>query len=316
LAGNSETTGASGHDVLDILVAEDNEVNQRVIYGMLKNLGHRITMADNGRIAVEVATSRRFDLVLMDVHMPELDGVAAMHELKAHLGDACPPILAMTAHSLAGDREHYLNEGMDDYISKPIRKAELIALLERNSRRAVKALDRIELPFSAAAVDDSSFNGDSHPLPVPGNNVEGLPILDTEQLDDLRYLPASNGEGADDAVGGLLRLFQSKGIERMAIVARCLADADWAQLAETAHSLRGASASMGFPRVASRCKDLELRARQHEKAASAGQSTASAHDELAEIFTSIQHYYREADIALEYWLKQDQPAGSPVSTSN
>ena len=307
----SRTANAEGRP-LEILVAEDNEINQRVISGMLKNLGHRVTLVDNGRAAVTAAGSRQFDVVLTDIHMPELDGIATMRELHALLNDRCPPIAAMTAHALAGDREHYLNEGMDDYISKPIRKAELCALLERMAFIS-------DVAVAPSPFDISPAHNFTSPavamLPARTNlsavnaRIEALPVLDTEQLEDLRYLPASSGDPDDgDAVGGLIRLFQSKGIERMAIMERCLAENDWAALAETAHSLRGASASMGFPRVASICKDLELGARKRAKPEVA--PTGADATNLDELFASIRHYYREADTALAIWLSDSQPTSA------
>ncbi len=292
--------GAEGRP-LEILVAEDNEVNQQVIFGMLKNLGHRVTMVGDGRAAVTAAGDARFDVVLMDIHMPELDGVAAMREIHTLLGEQCPPIAAMTAHALAGDREHYLNAGMDDYISKPVRKAELNALLARTCGDSETPAAS---PFLAPATPHTVT------VPAAGNadtRVEAIPVLDTEQLEDLRYLPASSDDDGGDPVGGLIRLFQSKGLERMALMERCLAENNWTTLADTAHSLRGASASMGFPRVAILCKDLELGARQQANA-TAPNTSASAAADLAAIFVSIRHYYREANDALAIWLKEPQPA--------
>ena len=113
-------------------------------------------------------------------------------------------------------------------------------------------------------------------------------------------------------MGGLIRLFQAKGIERMAIMERCLANNDWAALAETAHSLRGASASMGFPRVASLCKDLELGARKRATAGAGSTSTDGA--ELGDVFASIRHYYREADAALAIWLGGSQATAVQTGT--
>ena len=149
--------------------------------------------------------------------------------------------------------------------------------------------------------------------------VESLPVLDTEQLEDLRYLPASSDGDDGDSVGGLIRLFQSKGIERMAIMERCLAESNWETLAETAHSLRGASASIGFPRVASLCKDLELNARQRASANTTVSLAAASSDAGAadpdEIFASIRHYYREADAALAVWLRDTQPVPAQISNA-
>ena len=107
-----------------ILVAEDNEINQQVILGMLKNLGCEPDLACDGSVAVSMAIADRYDVILMDIHMPMLDGVTAMQKIRVLLADGiCPPIVAMTAHALPGDRERYLSMGMNDYVSKPFARA-------------------------------------------------------------------------------------------------------------------------------------------------------------------------------------------------
>ena len=106
-----------------VLLAEDNIVNQRVAAGILKKKGVEVTLANNGREAIEafrVAGSRDFDLILMDVEMPELDGFEATKEIRQHFPECKIPIIAMTAHAMRGDRERCLAAGMDAYVSKPI----------------------------------------------------------------------------------------------------------------------------------------------------------------------------------------------------
>ena len=121
-----------------ILVAEDNEVNQQVILGMLKNLGCESDLACDGSSAVKKAIAGRYDVILMDMQMPELDGVTAMQNIRAQLADGtCPPIVAMTAHALPGDRERYLSIGMNDYVAKPISTADLKSLFARVFTTAV-----------------------------------------------------------------------------------------------------------------------------------------------------------------------------------
>ncbi len=345
-----------------VLVAEDNEVNQRVIGGMIRNLGHQITIVGDGQAAVEAATRDYFDVILMDIQMPILDGSAAMREIRAHFanadGPACPPIVAMTAHALAGDRENYLAEGMDDYLSKPIRSVEVAAVLERTAGQLPQAsqdlrdarltstpmpgnIASVALPVTqstpavtrprAASAAQSmtaapaqtavkpSIKASAKPAAFARSDlatrVDQLPLLDIEQLEDLRYLPATPGGIGDaaDPVGGLIRLFQSKAVERMDIIENCLANREWKALSEVAHSLRGASASMGFPRVAALCKDLELASRQLAEAnAAAADGTVetnatktpklASQSELDEIFELTRYYYNQADAALREWL--------------
>ncbi len=113
------------------LVAEDNVVNQRVAVRILERLGCRVDLAANGREAVQLAGQESYDVVLMDCQMPELDGYEATREIRKRLPDASPPIIAMTAHALRGDREKCLEAGMDDYIAKPVTPRMLEDLLAR-----------------------------------------------------------------------------------------------------------------------------------------------------------------------------------------
>ncbi len=118
---------------LDILLAEDSEFNQKLMQGLLEKRGHRVTLAENGRAAVAACQSRRFDIVLMDVQMPEMDGLeatAAIRDLE-RVRAAHTPIVALTAHAMKGDRERFLAAGMDDYVTKPVRPHELLEVVRR-----------------------------------------------------------------------------------------------------------------------------------------------------------------------------------------
>ena len=118
---------------LKVLLAEDNRVNQRVALSMLSRMGHTATVAANGREAIEAFAAGGFDLVLMDVQMPEVDGyeaTAAIRAAEAASGTHVP-ILAMTAHAMKGDRERCLSAGMDGYVSKPVERTALAAEIAR-----------------------------------------------------------------------------------------------------------------------------------------------------------------------------------------
>ncbi|MDX2171077.1 MAG: PAS domain S-box protein [Deltaproteobacteria bacterium] len=117
---------------LHLLLAEDNPVNQRVASRLLEREGHRVTVVADGRAAVAATATTRFDAVLMDVQMPHLDGLEATATIRARersAGQAPQVIVAMTAHAMAGDRERCLAAGMDGYVAKPVRRAELLAVL-------------------------------------------------------------------------------------------------------------------------------------------------------------------------------------------
>jgi signal transduction histidine kinase/ActR/RegA family two-component response regulator len=116
---------------LNILLAEDNTVNQRVAVHLLKKEGHRIVVTSNGKEAVAAWRSQWFDLVLMDVQMPEMDGIEATAEIRRRENGSHTPIVALTAHAMAGDRERCLAAGMDDYLTKPISRTALLEILAR-----------------------------------------------------------------------------------------------------------------------------------------------------------------------------------------
>ena len=113
---------------LRILVAEDNVINQKYALHVLENEGYSVVMAGNGREAIAALDREHFDLVLMDVHMPEMDGFEATSQIRARerFTGKRTPIIAMTAHAMSGDRDKCLAAGMDAYVPKPIRKAEMI----------------------------------------------------------------------------------------------------------------------------------------------------------------------------------------------
>ena len=161
---------------LRILLAEDNLVNQRLALGVLEPHGHQITVANNGREATDLSATENFDLVLMDVQMPEVDGLEASQAIRARERStgAHVPIIAMTAHAMTGDRERCLNAGMDGYLSKPIRARELLEKLATTVGPAVPAipLDTNERPETVVDWPTALGNvGNDHELLVEVTQV-------------------------------------------------------------------------------------------------------------------------------------------------
>ena len=153
--------------ILRILVAEDNPVNQRLITRLLEKRGHRVTMAADGREAVGAIERDFYDLVFMDVQMPELDGLEATAAIrKREAGtDVHVPIVALTAHAMKDDRNRCLAAGMDGYLSKPIRPQELDDLLQSYMDRHAQGLKTL---------DTASVSAGDEKLPSE-SDVAGFP---------------------------------------------------------------------------------------------------------------------------------------------
>ena len=127
------TSAGNGPRPLRILVAEDNDVNQKLALRLLAQMGYRADVAGNGLEAIQALERQRYDVVLMDVQMPEMDGLEASRRIRREFAAGVQPrIIAMTANAMRGDRELCLAAGMDDYVSKPIRREELVDALSRS----------------------------------------------------------------------------------------------------------------------------------------------------------------------------------------
>jgi two-component system sensor histidine kinase/response regulator len=135
------TAKPSRTGLLSVLLAEDNLVNQRLAARLLEKMGHSVVLVKNGREAVDVCAAQDFDVILMDVQMPEMDGFQATAEIRQReqrLSLSRMPIVALTAHVMTGDRDKCLEAGMDHYLSKPIGTQELRDLLGSLTRSRVE----------------------------------------------------------------------------------------------------------------------------------------------------------------------------------
>ena len=125
--------GLAGQKTVSILVAEDNPSNQKVLVEMLKRMGYRPDAVSDGKEVLQALEMRPFNLILMDVKMPEIDGITATREIRKRWPEKGPKIVAVTAYALEGDREICLEAGMDDYIAKPVKMGDLIEVLKKYS---------------------------------------------------------------------------------------------------------------------------------------------------------------------------------------
>ncbi|MEM9702404.1 MAG: response regulator, partial [Planctomycetota bacterium] len=203
-----------------ILVAEDFAPNQKVLLALLERLGIHADLVDNGRCAVDRVRDQHYDIVLMDVQMPVMDGLRAVAELRRieqERGVARTPVLALTAHALRGDRERCLQAGMDGYLSKPIDVHELIGSLERHARRARRTAARRKTeeqrprttPVDSESRDNMSVRGDSRnklgvswesdPAGPSSRTAPDAPPADDELPETVADMPAMD-DGSGDAL--------------------------------------------------------------------------------------------------------------------
>ncbi len=195
---------------LRILLAEDNPVNQQVLSLLLQRGGHQVEVAANGRLALEALERGPFDLVLMDLQMPEMDGLRATRLLRARekATGGHVPVVAVTANALEGERERCLKAGMDEFLTKPVRSRELQAVIERVLGRR-PALS-------------------SSPAPAPAEQAVPAWLLSLREM------------GFDgDAVARLARTFIETVPGRLETLARAVAERDALAVARTAHTLKG-----------------------------------------------------------------------------
>jgi CheY-like chemotaxis protein/HPt (histidine-containing phosphotransfer) domain-containing protein len=245
-----------------ILLAEDSVVNQKLAVALLERFGHKVTVANNGREATEAAASDAFDVVLMDIQMPEMDGLEATAKIRARektVGRHIP-IIAMTAHALKGDRELCLAAGMDDYVSKPIRREELF-----------EKLARLVPDVSPVSVEEEVHGETSN---KESADREG--VIDWTQIRDLT--------GGDSE---LLKSLIADGLEEASRLLKEIRDSiakgDREHLRTAAHTLKGSVRYFGADKLFEIIVRLEALARQGNP------------DEIADVQRSLEN---ELDVVI------------------
>ncbi len=208
-----EAKGAGHVEPLQVLLAEDSLVNQKLAVGLLQRQGHTVTVANDGREAVAAWESQDFDLILMDVQMPEIDGLEATATIrnKEKHTDRRIPIVAMTAHAMKGDRERCLAAGMDEYISKPIRVKRL--------------LETIEIALGRSAMPDAPVE-EARPQPPADGGFDWSHALQTVN-------------GDRELLQAVIGAFLEESPDRMTAIREAIAGGDAAALRVAAHALKG-----------------------------------------------------------------------------
>jgi two-component system sensor histidine kinase/response regulator len=304
---------------LHVLVAEDNAVNQRVIVRLLEKMGHIPIVAYNGQEAVETYESRPFDVALMDVQMPVMDGLAATRAIREseaqHPGRRRLPIMALTAYAMRGDRERCLAAGMDDYLTKPVKPDELSAALNR-------LLDGSRAAARPAAAPERSRGGSKRSTSVPGSQnapvrsaaapVRSEAAAERNQAAPVRSADASVRSEAASVVasdvapeagfdftaalhyvGGdrelldeLLGIFVEDAPVRMEAIRRAIAGGEAPELTREAHTIKGSLKVIGATTAAGLAQGLEALARDGNMS-EAGKLSAALEREMDRLMQSL-----------------------------
>ncbi|MEM6273455.1 MAG: two-component regulator propeller domain-containing protein [Bacteroidota bacterium] len=230
---------------LRILVAEDNLINQQVALGMLKRMGYTADIAAHGVEAVEMVRENDYDLVFMDVQMPYLDGIEATRRILAEHGENRPQIIAMTANAMAGDRERYLEAGMDGYVSKPIMLPEVQAVLESFAREDAprKNADRVKDPEPVPVGAREPHTNGAHREEV-AKAQNGQVDKVSHEFIDLRNLRELSG-GDAEFIEGVLGMIVEKMPESIEELTALYAKKEFDKLKKAAHSLKSSSGYTG-----------------------------------------------------------------------
>jgi signal transduction histidine kinase/DNA-binding response OmpR family regulator len=233
---------------LRILLAEDMGVNQRLMLTMLGRIGYRADVAANGLEVLTALQRQSYDVILMDVQMPEMDGLEASRRVNRLLNaDQRPRIIALTANAMREDREACLAAGMDDYLSKPVQVSALQDVLERTGlwlkqRSSAAAIGGTDLKSVLRATDGAS-----------------QPAIDPTVLASLREMGESAGT---DVCKDLLDLFRADAPPLLLAMRDAAERGDSRKLRESAHTLKGGAANLGARALAAVCAELEKKGRE------------------------------------------------------
>jgi PAS domain S-box-containing protein len=223
---------------LDILVADDNSINLNVAIAMLKRIGYTPDLAENGYKVLEAMKKKHYDVVFMDVEMPDLDGIETTKKIRENWRvEDQPRIIAMTAHALSGDKERFLESGMDDYISKPVRPQAIVKALSK-SAKLVQNVKRLE------SVEESAN-----------------PVVDEKIMNDFKELM---GESTQDFLADLVKDFEEQGGKLINDIHQAIEMKDKVVLHQKAHKLKGGSGSLGAIKVQKLAAEIERAGKEDE----------------------------------------------------
>jgi len=226
-----------------VLVVDDNQVNRNVAAEILRKAGCYITVANSGIQAIEKVKSKDFDIIFMDIQMPEMDGVEATRQIKA-LGKKMTPIIAMTAYSMEGDKQKYLLEGLDDYVSKPL--------------RASKLIQKIKIWLSKSKDQSKQAGFDMHGNGADSNDDGDLKVINFEVIDQLRKY------GSDDLINSVFSDFEDETRRQIDTCRISVKNNDYLSILENLHTLKGNAGTLGIEKMAYMASHIETNLRNHD----------------------------------------------------
>jgi CheY-like chemotaxis protein/HPt (histidine-containing phosphotransfer) domain-containing protein len=236
-----------------VLLADDNVINQKVALRLLQQMGYRADIANNGLEVLRALEQRPYDIIFMDVQMPEMDGLEASRQIRQRQQEPSPhphfsqalTIIAMTANAMQGDREKCFEAGMDDYIPKPVRPEVLQTTLERFGHRA--AGGSVVRPAAPATISsEAAILEKTAPLPL----ASAAPSVDLERLLEFAGGSAENFEE-------LVDLYLNQTRKQLAEIGEAVSREDGSLASKVAHSCAGASATCGMVFIVPILRELE-----------------------------------------------------------
>jgi signal transduction histidine kinase/CheY-like chemotaxis protein/HPt (histidine-containing phosphotransfer) domain-containing protein len=251
----SRTEVKEEHDLaqrmpLDILIAEDNPINVEVATGILRSYGYQARVAEDGQEALDQIALQMPDLVLMDVQMPRMDGIAATRAIRARYGSGQPRIVAMTANAMESDRQACLAAGMDTFISKPFSIHELLQVLHW------AAGDPSSTHAAAPTLAEEATSAVAPPAPEAPDPDSSSDVMNTAPLTDLSMLQASSG-GDPAFVMAILGKLIAKMPESLKEIQQAADKGDWETVRAVSHRTKSSAAYTGAEPLREQLRDLE-----------------------------------------------------------
>jgi signal transduction histidine kinase/DNA-binding response OmpR family regulator len=259
--GQLDATMGESHP-LRILLAEDNAINQKVALSVLERLGYNADVAANGALALAAVERQQYDVVLMDVQMPEMDGLEATRRIRASLPVAVAPrIVAMTANALQGDRDECFAAGMDDYLSKPFRPEELVGVLKKCRPIAVsqgaRGDDAEEQTEHSEEQTNTSMETTDNQTIKPENTDSLSASFSVFDPAALKQLEEILGQKASELLPALMEEFFGEAPKLIAAARQALEQGQAADLHRAAHTLKSNSRDFGAIALAEAARELE-----------------------------------------------------------